>query len=67
WAALQKAGMAKDFSWRASAEKYAEAYQKLVAESAAPARDAYQTAAEKPRRRIRDEQAINPIVNGEAT
>lgn len=67
WAMLQKAGMAKDFGWRDSAKKYVEAYQKLIAESAAPARDAYQTPVEKPRRRIREEQAANPIVNGEAT
>ena len=67
WARLQKAGMEKDFGWRASAEKYIKAYQKLIAESAAPARDAYQTLVEKPRRRIREEQASNPIVNGEAT
>ena len=67
WRALQKVGMAKDFSWRASAEKYVDTYKKLIADSAAPARDAYQTPVEKPRRRIREEQATNPIVNGEAT
>lgn len=67
WESLQKAGMAKDFGWRASAEKYVEAYKKLIAESAVPARDAYQTSAEKPRRRIREEQAANPLVNGEVT
>ena len=66
WAALQKAGMAKDFSWRASAEQYVEAYKKLIAESAAPAREAYPASAEKPRRQIRERQATTPVVHGEA-
>jgi starch synthase len=30
WAALQKAGMALDFSWPHSAQKYVELYRKLV-------------------------------------
>jgi starch synthase len=30
WAALQKAGMALDFSWHKSARKYLELYKKLV-------------------------------------
>jgi starch synthase len=33
WAALQKAGMALDFSWPHSARKYLELYKKLVATS----------------------------------
>jgi len=38
WMGLQKAGMAQDFSWSASAKKYLELYKKLVAESSAPLR-----------------------------
>lgn len=33
WAALQKAGMALDFSWHHSARKYLELYKKLIATS----------------------------------
>jgi starch synthase len=35
WAALQKAGMALDFSWHKSARKYLELYKKLVETSSA--------------------------------
>ena len=33
WAAMQKAGMALDFSWPQSARKYLALYKKLVEES----------------------------------
>lgn len=36
WAALQKAGMAQDFSWTRSAQKYLELYKKLIANSSVP-------------------------------
>ena len=34
WANLQKAGMAQDFSWPKSAQKYLELYKKLIASAA---------------------------------
>ncbi len=38
WLNLQQAGMAQDFSWSNSANKYLELYKKLIAESAAALR-----------------------------
>lgn len=52
WENLQKAGMALDFGWAASAQTYAELYKKLADES----REAYQKSAETPKRKIREEQ-----------
>ena len=39
WLNLQKAGMARDFSWPTSARKYFELYKKLVEQSLAPVAD----------------------------
>ena len=36
WLNLQRAGMARDFSWPTSARKYFELYKKLVEQSASP-------------------------------
>ena len=38
WSALQKAGMAQDFSWTTSARKYLDLYKKLTSETTAPLR-----------------------------
>ena len=38
WMNLQKAGMAQDFSWSKSAQKYLELYKKLINETTAPLR-----------------------------
>ncbi len=32
WEAMQKAGMAQDFSWRVSARQYFQLYQRVVAQ-----------------------------------
>jgi starch synthase len=40
WEALQKAGMAQDFSWATSAGRYLELYQKTMADGAIPQRTA---------------------------
>jgi starch synthase len=37
WAALQKAGMAQDFTWSNSAQKYVDIYMKLIETLATPA------------------------------
>jgi len=36
WANLQKAGMAQNFSWSSSAQKYVELYKKLIESSSTP-------------------------------
>ena len=66
WANLQKNGMALDFSWQNSAQKYVDLYKKLVESSATSAsREAYPKAAETPKRRIREETPQEEIGNGE--
>lgn len=58
WAALQKAGMAQDFSWSRSAQKYVELYKKLIESVKAPvAGETYPTRPITPTRRIREEIA----------
>jgi starch synthase len=55
WLNMQKAGMALDFSWRASAEKYAVLYKKIVDEmKGAGPREAFPKADGKSGRRIRE-------------
>jgi starch synthase len=39
WLNLQKAGMARDFSWPTSARKYFELYKKLIEQSLSPVTD----------------------------
>ena len=66
WANLQKAGMAKDFSWQPSARKYADLYKKLVEESrTAVTREIYTKPPSTPRRRIREAKATEVTGNGE--
>src|SRR5215216_6630050 len=38
WAAMQKAGMAMNFSWQNSARKYLDLYKKLIGETTSPLR-----------------------------
>jgi starch synthase len=62
WANLQKAGMAQDFSWPASAQKYLEIYKKLVEASKTPSPatgETYPTRPLTPSRRIREEKNGN--------
>lgn len=60
WETLQKAGMALDFGWQASAQQYADLYKKLVEES----HEAYQKPAETPKRKVREGKLESEIVNG---
>jgi len=66
WANLQKNGMGLDFSWQNSAQKYAELYKKLVADSAiSTPRETYPKTAENPKRKIREENTQAETGNGE--
>jgi len=57
WANLQKAGMAQDFSWTKSAQKYLDLYRKLIASSTAPASgEAYPIRTFIPGRKVGEEQ-----------
>jgi hypothetical protein len=67
WANLQKAGMAVDFSWRSSAEKYLALYKKLIEESKAPVlRELYPQPKEIKGRRIREAKEKLESTNGDA-
>jgi len=58
WANLQKAGMAQDFSWPRSAQKYLDLYKKLMASSTSPAPgEAYPMRTFIPGKPVREEQA----------
>jgi len=60
WAALQKAGMAQDFSWSRSAQKYVELYKKLIEGTATPVHgETYPTRPNTPSRKIREEKNGN--------
>jgi starch synthase len=66
WANLQKAGMAQDFSWPLSAQKYIDLYQKLIATPTAPASgETYPNRTVAPTRKIREEKAQAHIRNTE--
>ena len=55
WMAMQKAGMAQDFSWQISAQKYAALYKKLMEEvKLSPPREAYRKPGDSAGRRIRE-------------
>jgi starch synthase len=56
WIALQKAGMAQDFSWTRSAQKYLDLYRKLIESSSTPtAGETYQTQPVTSVRKIKEE------------
>ena len=58
WANLQKAGMAQDFSWTKSAQRYLELYQRLIAGATLPAASgAYPIRTFVPGKKVREEQA----------
>jgi starch synthase len=58
WANLQKAGMAQDFSWPRSAQKYIELYKKLIESSTTPVSgETYTTRPLTLSRRIREEKS----------
>jgi starch synthase len=60
WANLQKAGMAQDFSWTRSAQKYVELYKKLIESSTTPiSGDTYPTRPIAPSRKVREERNGN--------
>ena len=66
WATLQKAGMAQDFSWSSSANRYLELYKKLVDSSNSVASgETYPNRAAVPARKIREEKTPNGARNGE--
>jgi glycogen synthase len=66
WAALQKAGMAQDFSWSNSANQYLDLYKKLMEDSSALASGAaYPNRFAVPGRKIREEKPQSVIGNGE--
>ena len=58
WANLQKAGMAQDFSWPKSAQKYLELYRKLIASAtAATSSETYPIRTFMPGRKVGEEAA----------
>jgi len=60
WANLQKAGMAQNFSWSTSAQKYVELYIKLIESSSTPvAGETYPTRPVAPSRTVREEKTGN--------
>ena len=57
WAVIQKAGMAQDFSWMRSAQKYIELYRKLIESAATPATgETYPMRPAAAARKIREEK-----------
>lgn len=61
WEVMQTAGMAQDFGWQASAQKYAELYKKLAQET----HETYQKPIEAPKRKIREERIDLEPMEGE--
>lgn len=60
WANLQKAGMAQDFSWPRSAQRYVELYRKLIESTSAPVSgETYPTRPVTPPRMVREEKTGN--------
>jgi len=60
WANLQKAGMAQNFSWSSSANKYLDLYKKLIENSnSLRSNEAYPSSIAIPSRAIREEQVNN--------
>jgi starch synthase len=57
WMTMQKAGMAQDFSWQTSAQKYATLYKKLIADvKLSPPRETYRKPGGTAGRKIREEE-----------
>lgn len=66
WANLQKAGMAQDFAWSSSANKYLELYKKLVdSSSSVTSGETYPNRAAVPVRKVREEKSQNGAANRE--
>jgi starch synthase len=60
WANLQKAGMAQDFAWSRSAQKYVDLYKKLIESVKAPVTgETYPTRPAAPARKVREERNGN--------
>ena len=60
WAVLQKAGMAQDFSWSRSGQKYVELYKKLIENTATPVTgETYPTRPVTSLRKVREEKNGN--------
>jgi starch synthase len=58
WAELQKAGMAQDFSWPRSAQKYVELYKKLIENIKTPVSgETYPMRPTPPARKVGDEKS----------
>jgi starch synthase len=64
WAALQKAGMAQDFSWPASAQKYIDLYKKLIESNLTT--ETYLNRPVAPTRKVREENVESVSGNGKA-
>jgi starch synthase len=62
WAALQKAGMAQEFAWAGSAQKYIDLYKKLI--DANLTGDTYLSRPITPVRRVREEKPEKTNGNG---
>jgi len=56
WAALQKAGMAQDFAWSKSAQKYLELYKKLIENITTLSGETYPTRPISATRKVREEK-----------
>src|SRR5258706_2667499 len=66
WANLQKAGMAQDFSWSSSANKYLDLYKKLIESSSfLKSVEAYPNPVAVPNRKVREEKVKTVAANGE--
>lgn len=60
WVNLQKAGMAQDFAWTRSAQKYVELYKKLIESVKTPVTgETYPTRPVAPARKVREEKNGN--------
>jgi starch synthase len=64
WAELQKAGMAQDFSWSTSAQKYVDLYKKLIETNLAT--ETYLNRPVVPTRKVREEKLESVAGNGKA-
>jgi len=66
WANLQKAGMAQDFSWSRSANKYLDLYKKLIdSSSSIDSGETYQNRSALPGKKVSEGKIQNGIGNAE--